>query len=36
MIKEFNQVFIVLDILNECKDREELVESIHEITGWGL
>jgi hypothetical protein len=36
MIKEFNQVFIILDALDECKDREELVESIYEIIGWGL
>lgn len=36
MIEEFNQVFIILDALDECEDREDLMESINEITGWNL
>jgi Cdc6-like AAA superfamily ATPase len=36
MIEEFNQVFIILDALDECDDREDLMESINEITGWNL
>ena len=32
MIKEFEQVFLILDALDECKDRQELIKSINEIT----
>ncbi|KAI0112386.1 hypothetical protein GGR51DRAFT_546978 [Nemania sp. FL0031] len=36
MIEEFNQVFLILDALDECEEREDLIDSINEITGWGL
>ncbi|KAI0453832.1 hypothetical protein F5B21DRAFT_525469 [Xylaria acuta] len=36
MIEEFSQVFIFLDALNECEDREDLIDSIGEITRWNL
>ncbi|KAJ8108074.1 hypothetical protein ONZ43_g6538 [Nemania bipapillata] len=36
MIEEFDQVFIILDALDECEDREDLIDSINEIIGWSL
>lgn len=34
MIEEFDQVYIILDALDECKQRELLMESINEILSW--
>ncbi|KAI0379596.1 hypothetical protein F5Y04DRAFT_290200 [Hypomontagnella monticulosa] len=36
MIQEFTQVFIILDALDECDNREALVGVINEIVGWNL
>ncbi|MCJ1360232.1 MAG: hypothetical protein MMC33_010235 [Icmadophila ericetorum] len=34
MVKDFHQVFFVLDALDECTEREELMELIGHIVGW--
>ncbi len=34
MIGEFSEVFVILDALDECKERQELLEDINEIAGW--
>ena len=34
MIGEFKEVFVILDALDECKERQELLEDINEIAGW--
>jgi hypothetical protein len=36
MLKEFNQTFIFLDALDECKEREELLGLIKIIVDWKL
>ena len=36
MIREFKGIYIVLDALDECEDREKLLEDIETITGWEL
>lgn len=36
MVQEFDGVFIILDALDECKDRQGLLDSIKEIAGWKL
>jgi hypothetical protein len=36
MIREFKGVYIILDALDECKDKEKLLEDIETITGWEL
>jgi hypothetical protein len=34
MAREFDEIFIILDALDECKDRQELLDGIEEISGW--
>ena len=34
MIEEFNRIYVVLDALDECTDRLDLMEIIEEIVGW--
>ena len=34
MIQEFDETFIILDALDECKERQELLTDIDEIAGW--
>lgn len=34
MLDEFHHVFIILDALDECTEREELMDSINDIIGW--
>lgn len=36
LVEEFDEVFIILDALDECKDREKLLEDIEQIVGWEL
>jgi hypothetical protein len=36
MVNEFNETFIILDALDECKERQELLEVIEEIAGWKI
>ena len=36
MLKEFCQVFIILDALDECTEREELMKLIDSIIGWKI
>ena len=34
IIQEFDETFIILDALDECKERQELLTDIDEIAGW--
>lgn len=34
LLKEFDNAFIVLDALDECADRDDLLSDIEEIMGW--
>ena len=34
MIQQFNETFIILDALDECKQRQELLAHIRKIVGW--
>ncbi len=34
LIQAHDQVFIILDALDECKERRELLQEIEQITGW--
>lgn len=36
MIQEYPQCYIILDALDECKDRAELMDIISKITSWQL
>lgn len=36
LINEFQKTYIILDALDECSDRQELLESIKEIQDWRL
>lgn len=36
MIQEFPQTYIILDALDECADREGLMEVLEKIAGWKL
>lgn len=36
MVQEFNETFIILDALDECKEREELLTDIEGIAGWKI
>ena len=36
VVEGFDEMYIVLDALDECSDREELLERIEEIQGWKL
>jgi hypothetical protein len=36
MLRGFNQTFIILDALDECKEREELLGLIESIVNWKL
>ena len=36
MIQEFNEIFLILDALDECKERQELLEDINRITRWKI
>ncbi|OBT82577.1 hypothetical protein VE02_08684 [Pseudogymnoascus sp. 03VT05] len=36
MIQEYPQCYIILDALDECKDRAELMDIINQISGWQL
>ena len=36
LIQEFQQTFIILDALDECRDRPEFLEIIEEIHGWKI
>jgi hypothetical protein len=34
MIEEFDETFVILDALDECNHRNELLEDIEKIKGW--
>jgi hypothetical protein len=34
IVQEFNETFIIIDALDECKEREELLADIERIVGW--
>jgi hypothetical protein len=34
MLQGFDSIFAILDALDECKERLELLEDIEEMTGW--
>ncbi|KAH0547714.1 hypothetical protein FGG08_000204 [Glutinoglossum americanum] len=34
MVQEFDETFVILDALDECKEREELLGDVEEIAGW--
>lgn len=34
LVQEFDQTFIILDALDECKDRRDLLQTIGKIHGW--
>jgi hypothetical protein len=34
MVNEFDETFIILDALDECNDRMELLTNIEEMVGW--
>jgi hypothetical protein len=36
IVNDFHQTFIILDALDECKEREELLELIENIISWKL
>ncbi|KAI9709873.1 MAG: hypothetical protein M1812_007581 [Candelaria pacifica] len=36
MVQEFDGVFIILDALDECKERDRLLEGISEWAGWPI
>ncbi|MCJ1395280.1 hypothetical protein MMC18_008164 [Xylographa bjoerkii] len=36
MLKEFGQTFFVIDALDECRNREKLMNLLEEIHGWDL
>jgi hypothetical protein len=36
MISEFPQVFILLEALDECRQRQELMEVLETVAGWHL
>jgi transcriptional regulator of met regulon len=36
LIQEFPQVYVTLDALDECEDREELIRVLKAIAGWNL
>lgn len=36
MIREFLQVFIILDALDECAERKDLMSSLETLAGWQL
>ena len=36
MLKDFHQIFIILDALDECTERERLLRLIKEIVDWKL
>jgi hypothetical protein len=36
MVQEFDEAYIILDALDECKDGMELLENVDEIAGWNL
>jgi len=36
MAQEFNEIFVILDALDECKERRELLEEIDKIAGWRM
>ena len=36
MLEEFCQVFIILDALDECKKREDLMQLVDSIIGWRI
>ncbi|PVH67497.1 hypothetical protein DL98DRAFT_296048, partial [Cadophora sp. DSE1049] len=35
MLNEFGETFIILDALDECKEREELLSLLQNLTSWG-
>jgi hypothetical protein len=36
MIQEFDEIFVILDALDECKERQELLEDINRIARWKI
>jgi hypothetical protein len=34
MVREFDEAFIILDALDECKERQELLEDIEKLAEW--
>jgi adenylylsulfate kinase-like enzyme len=36
MIQEFDEIFVILDALDECKERQELLEDINKIARWKI
>lgn len=36
MLGDFQQIFIILDALDECKEREELLGLLENLIGWNL
>ena len=36
LLKSFNSAYILLDALDECKDREDLLDLINVLRGWNI
>jgi hypothetical protein len=36
IVEGFDETYIILDALDECSDRQELLDNVEEIQGWGL
>jgi hypothetical protein len=36
MVQEFDEIYIILDALDECRERKELLADINEVAGWEL
>lgn len=36
MLKSFNTIYVLLDALDECRDRESLLEFIETLIGWKI
>lgn len=36
MLKSFNTTYILLDALDECTDREDLLEFVEALVGWNI
>jgi hypothetical protein len=36
LINGFDETFIIPDALDECEDREKLLQCLEEILGWSL
>ncbi|KAL9119965.1 MAG: hypothetical protein Q9187_003484, partial [Circinaria calcarea] len=36
LVQEFQQMFVILDALDECKDRQDLLNTVEEVHGWKI